>query len=229
MNLAVFGIFALEAFYPNTPYLKLLELSFGLLFAFEYALRLWIAPRRLVFIFNIFSIIDLLVVLSLFAPFLVGNFALLRILRSFKILRTYYLVEIARKESITVARYQATITSVLNFVVFLAIMTAIVYVAEAQYNPQINSYIDALYFTVATLTTTGYGDVTAAGPWGRVLSVVAMLIGITLFFRLTQTIFRGAKIYYTCPDCGLTTHDIDATHCKHCGHPVKHKHFSHAL
>ena len=229
LNIAVFALFALEAFFPNTPLLHVLELVFGTLFALEYIARLWIAPRKLIFIFNIFSIIDLVVIVSLFAPFLVGNLALLRVLRSLKVLRTYYLVEIARKESKTVAQYQATITSALNFFVFLAIMTAIVFVAEAQHNPEINSYIDALYFTVATLTTTGYGDVLAVGPWGRLLSVVAMLIGITLFFRLTQTAFRGAKIHYTCPECGLSAHDIDATHCKHCGTTVKHKHFSHAL
>jgi len=229
LNVAVFGVFLLEALHPNHPSIRLLEIFFGTAFLLEYLVRFWIAPRKLAFAIDVFSIVDLLVLISLFAPLFVGNLALLRVLRSLKILRTYYIANLVKKQSKTVAQYHATVISILNFLVFLAIMTAIVFVAEAQFNPQINNYLDALYFTVATLTTTGYGDVTAAGPWGKILSVVAMLIGITLFLQLTRTIFRGAKVYYTCPECGLSAHDVDAIHCKHCGAAVKHKHFSHSF
>jgi len=225
----VFAIFALEAFIPGHPTIHVLELIFGTIFLLEYAARLWIAPRRLSFVFDVFSIIDVLVIASLFAPLLVGNLALLRVLRSLKVLRTYYLVSLLKKESKAVAQYRATVVSILNFFVFLAIMTAIVFVAESQFNPYINTYLDALYFTVSTLTTTGYGDVTATGPWGKMLSVVAMLIGITLFLQLTRTIFRGAKVHYTCPECGLSAHDVDSTHCKHCGGIINHKHHSYNI
>ena len=86
VNLLVFGLFALEALYPAHPILRILELSFGVIFLGEYLARLWIAKRKVVFVFNGFSIIDLLVIVSLFAPLLVGNLALLRILRSLKII-----------------------------------------------------------------------------------------------------------------------------------------------
>ena len=227
INIGVFGIFIIEAVSPDHSAIHFFELGFGILFVAEYCARLWIAPRRLAFVFNLFSIMDVLVIFSLFSPFLIGNLALLRVLRSLKVLRTYYLVQLAKKESKTIYYYSATIESILNFFVFLAIMTAVVFVAEAQFNPYINTYLDALYFTVSTLTTTGYGDVTATGPWGKMLSVIAMLIGITLFLQLTRTIFHGAKVSYTCRECGLTAHDLDAIHCKHCGAPVKHKHSSH--
>ncbi|PCI29228.1 ion transporter [Candidatus Kaiserbacteria bacterium] len=229
LNISVFAVFALEAFFPGHTLIRILEVSFGSIFLIEYLARLWIAPRRLSFAADIFSIIDILVVFSLFAPLLIGNLALLRILRSLKILRTYYLVDLAGKESKAVAQYRATILSILNFFVFLGIMTVIVFVAESQFNPYINSYLDALYFTVSTLTTTGYGDVTAIGPWGKALSIMAMLIGITLFLHLTRTIFRGAKIHYTCSECGLSAHDVDSTYCKHCGSVIKHKHYSHTI
>lgn len=229
LNIAVFAIFALEALLPGHAIIRILELSFGVLFLLEYAARVWIAPRRGVFVFDVFSIIDALVIVSLFAPLLIGNLALLRIMRSLKVLRTYYIINLLKKENKAVAQYRATIVSILNFLVFLAIMTVIVYVAESQFNPYINTYLDALYFTVSTLTTTGYGDVIATGPWGKMLSVVAMLIGITLFLQLTRTIFRGAKIHYTCRECGLSAHDVDSIHCKHCGASIKYKHYSHAI
>ncbi len=229
LNIAVFCIFILEYYYPGQEIVRMFELFFGVLFTIEYALRFWIAPKKTVFVFDIFSIVDFVVIVSLFAPLLVGNLALLRVLRSLKILRTYYIVDLMKNESNTVARYKATILSLLNFFVFLAIMTAIVFVAESQFNPHINSYIDALYFTVSTLTTTGYGDVTAVGPWGKLLSVTTMLVGITLFLQLTRTIFYGSKKHYICSHCGLSSHDVDATHCKHCGKIIKHKHSSYIV
>jgi voltage-gated potassium channel len=84
-------------------------------------------------------------------------------------------------------------------------------------NPSIENYVDALYFTVATLTTTGFGDITLEGDSGRLLAIVIMVFGVALFLRLVQTIFRPQKVRYECPDCGLNRHEPDAVHCKHCG------------
>src|SRR3546814_20425493 len=89
------------------------------------------------------------------------------------------------------------------------------------YTTLFRSYLDALYFTVTTLTTTGFGDITMTGPLGRLLAVGIMLVGVALFFRLAQAIFRPAKVRFNCPDCGLQRHDIAAVHCKHCGLTIK--------
>ena len=75
-----------------------------------------------------------------------------------------------------------------------------------------------LYFTVATVTTTGFGDITLPGTLGKLTSIVTMIIGISLFVRLAQTIVRPYKVTYPCPQCGLQRHDADAVHCKACGH-----------
>ena len=100
-------------------------------------------------------------------------------------------------------------------------MTALVFVLQAGSNAGITDYVDALYFTVATLTTTGFGDIVLSGPMGKLLSVFIMLIGVALFLRLAGAIFRPTKVKYTCPECGLNRHDIDAVHCKHCGEGLK--------
>ena len=52
---------------------------------------------------------------------------------------------------------------------------------------------------------------------GRLLAVVIMFVGVGLFLRLLQAIFRPSKVRFECPDCGLLIHDVDAVHCKHCG------------
>jgi voltage-gated potassium channel len=33
-------------------------------------------------------------------------------------------------------------------------------------------------------------------------------------------LFRPTKVRYECPKCGLSLHDADAVHCKHCGEVV---------
>lgn len=51
-------------------------------------------------------------------------------------------------------------------------------------------FIDALYFTVAVLSITGFGDVTLIGSTsGELLSIVMTLVGITLFLRLRRRCF----------------------------------------
>jgi voltage-gated potassium channel len=60
-----------------------------------------------------------------------------------------------------------------------------------------------------------------ASPAGKMFSVFVMVVGVALFVRLAQAIFQPQKVRYTCPTCGLTRHDIDAVHCKHCGEQLK--------
>ena len=52
------------------------------------------------------------------------------------------------------------------------------------------------------------------------ISVAIMIFGVALFLRLIQTIFRPQKVHHRCPDCGLSRHDPDAVHCKHCGRTI---------
>jgi voltage-gated potassium channel len=104
-----------------------------------------------------------------------------------------------------------------HLLVFIFIMTGVVYESQHAKNPLIANYVDALYFTVTTLTTTGFGDITLTGTWGRLISVVVMIAGVTLFLRLAQVLFRPTKVRFPCPQCGLQRHDLDAVHCKACG------------
>ena len=105
----------------------------------------------------------------------------------------------------------------INLGVFLFIMTGLIYATQYRVNPEIRNYADALYFTVTTLTTTGFGDITLTGESGRMLSVGVMIVGVTLFLRLVQVLLRSSKVRHECPTCGLILHDADAIHCKHCG------------
>ena len=114
-------------------------------------------------------------------------------------------------------RNELVLQSIVNLIVFVFIMTALVYVLQVCTNPKITNYVDALYFTIATLTTTGFGDITLQGTTGRLLAIVIMVVGVGLFLRLVRALFRPPKVNYRCPSCGLSRHDTDAVHCKACG------------
>ena len=104
-----------------------------------------------------------------------------------------------------------------NLGVFIFIVTWVVHVTQHHIDSKISGYVDALYFTITTLTMTGFGDITLEGVGGRLLAVVIMVVGVGLFLRLLQAIFRPNKVRFECPDCALLVHDLDAVHCKHCG------------
>jgi voltage-gated potassium channel len=163
------------------------------------------------------TIVDFIVIASLFVPALIGNFVFLRLVRSLRLLRSYVVARHLRNHSRFFARNEDVIFSVLNLTVFIFVVTAAVFVLQVQVNDSINNYVDALYFTITTLTTTGFGDVILVGSAGRLLAVVIMIVGVALFIRLVQTIFRPRRTHHECPDCGLTRHEPDAVHCKHCG------------
>jgi voltage-gated potassium channel len=171
---------------------------------------------------QIYTLADILVIFTLLlAPLLSTNFSFLRVLRALRLLHSYHVLRDLRRETAIFRRNEEVIVACVNLFVFIFVTTALVFTLQYGRNPGIESYVDALYFTVATLTTTGFGDITMEGDAGRLLAVVIMVVGVALFLRLAQTIFQPRKIRHTCPDCGLTRHEPDAVHCKHCGKTIR--------
>jgi voltage-gated potassium channel len=125
-----------------------------------------------------------------------------------------------REKSEFFRRNEEVIDAIVNLFVFVFAMSAVVHVLQVRTNPGIDNFIDALYFTVTTLTTTGFGDIVMTDAPGRLLAVVIMVFGLGLFLRLIQAVFRPATVRNPCPDCGLVRHDADAVHCKHCGRVI---------
>ncbi len=209
--------FILTSMVEITPLVLALDFILAGLLSAEFAARLWIEKDRSAYMKQLLTWVDLIVIATLLAPVLTGNFAFLRVMRALRLLRSYHVLKDLRREFKFFARNEDIINSIISLFVFIFFITALVYVLEVRVNPEISSYMDALYFTVATLTTTGFGDITLQDPMGRMLSVVIMVFGVALFLRLVQTIFRPAKVLYKCPKCGLRRHEPDAIHCKHCG------------
>lgn len=217
MDVLTVFYFIIASFFHHVDDLHAIEELIGVIFLIEYLARLYISKHRWRDIFHPVGLADLIVIASLLAPSLAENYSFLRVVRSLRLLRSYHILRNLRATSRFVRVNEDVIFSVVNLLVFIFIITAVVYVTQVGTNPSISDYFDALYFTVATLTTTGFGDITLVGTSGHILAVLIMIFGISLFLRLVQTIFRPGKVRYECPSCGLNRHDSDAVHCKHCG------------
>lgn len=160
--------------------------------------------------------VDVLILLTLVLPMWLANLGFLRILKLWTLSKSAAVWRPLRK--LGLAPYRDTVEAVINLLTFLFLVTGFVYTFFARPGSGIEGYVDALYFTVTTVTTTGFGDITLPGAGGKLTSIVVMIIGISLFVRLAQAIFRPRKVTFPCPQCGLKRHEPDAVHCKACGH-----------
>ena len=205
------------SFLPRTDLVEALDVVFGLVILTDFLARFAMCSHRLREFLRPSTYADIAAIISFIAPLVGEGAGFLRILRTLRLLHTYQILSRLRQDSPFFRRNEDVIIAATNLGVFIFIMTAIVYETQQATNPQIKNYADALYFTVTALTTTGFGDITLPGTLGRMISVVIMIAGVTLFLNLARTLFRPPKVRFPCPSCGLQRHDLDAVHCKACG------------
>lgn len=217
MDTLIITYFVVTTFLPPARWMSFVDVGIGIVLLLELAGRIIADRDRVGLLSRPLAVIDIAIIVSLFLPATVGNLTFLRVVRAMRLFRSYRVSDELRKHIRFFAKHGDVIVSAINLAVFIFIVTALVFVLQQASNPAINNYIDALYFTITTLTTTGFGDITLVGSTGRLLAVVIMVIGVALFLRLVQTIFRPNKVHYECPQCGLARHELDAVHCKHCG------------
>lgn len=214
--------FLVSPFVPSEGYHHWLDYVIGSIIALDLAARFYIAPTKKRFFTRFMNIADAVVVVSMLAPFFSQNYAFLRIIRALRIARAFSFLRDESPLSSYLQLHRVVIERAINVVVFLFIMSAMVYADQVgRPGSDVKNYLDAFYFTVTSLTTTGYGDVTLAGWTGRVLPIIIMLLGVTLFLRLLRALVTpNERVEVECTHCGLMRHDRDAVHCKHCGEVV---------
>ncbi|GHG86954.1 potassium channel family protein [Pseudodonghicola xiamenensis] len=210
--------FIVTAPFSETLAVHLVNSVFGAVILLDFAARFWLARDRWHLLRQLYTLADIVVIAVLILdPFLSHSLAFLRILRGLRLIHSYHLLGDLRRDSEFFRRREDAVIAAINLVVFLFTTASAAYVMFFDHRPGFSAYIDALYFTVATLTTTGFGDITLVTPAGKLFSIFVMVFGVALFVNLARALFQPQKVRFTCPDCGLLRHDPDAVHCKHCG------------
>ncbi|XP_073250734.1 potassium voltage-gated channel subfamily KQT member 1-like isoform X4 [Porites lutea] len=174
------------------------EITLIILFVIEYIIRLWAAgcrsayvgiKGRLRFAVQIYSIIDMIVIISSIVAISVASYAssssvrLLRFLPLLRVLRfdrqagTWKLLG----SVIYVHRQELLTTFYLGFLT-LIFASFVLYMAEKDANDtDFESWPSSFWWGVVTLTTIGYGDATPKTWHGKLCAALFFLCGISFF------------------------------------------------
>ncbi len=224
LNIITVIVFIIESYYYNVnPSLFWkIEIVTVSIFIIEYILRLWTAENKFKHMLHIYSLIDLIAILPTLVTFIDMRFV--RILRVFRIFRFMRYIKSNSFLSKDVRLHQVRIVRIIFIITtIIFVFSSFIYEVEKNTNPLINNLGDAVYFSIVTLTTVGYGDITPITNIGKEVTVLMILISIALIpwqlaLLVREIIFSiSRKRFIICDKCGLRQHDVDATHCKHCG------------
>ncbi len=141
--------------------------------------------KKFQFIITPMSIIDLLAILPSYRPLRVFRFFLL--FRLFKVFRytqnANFFLRVFREK-----RFEfLTLIVIFSFMAFFA--ATVIYIFEGGgENPNIDTFLDAIYWAVVTITTVGYGDVTPHTHEGRVVTLFLIIGGVAIISFMTSII-----------------------------------------
>jgi voltage-gated potassium channel len=166
------------------------------IFSTEYLMRIYSSPEdpkykgwllgRLRSAARPTSIIDLLAILPFYLEAVLHHLFDLRFLRVFRLMR---LLKLARYSGATqslfiVIKREWPVMKAAVFIMLLLVMLAacLGYLFEHEAQPdKFENIPQAIYWSVVTLASVGYGDISPITPAGRAITIVLALLGIGIF------------------------------------------------
>jgi voltage-gated potassium channel len=215
--------------------LIILEWIITIFFTLEYILRIATTNRPRNYIFSFFGIIDLLAILPMYLSFFLVGSKVFSIIRALRLLRLFKILNHPKFTGQSVHLLKALnasrgkITVFLYFVLISTIIIgSIMYVVEGEENG-FTSIPMSIYWTIVTLTTVGYGDISPGTPLGQFIASLVMILGYGIIAvptgivtaEITRTNANKAEPEKnSCENCGVTNHNPNAKFCYHCGNPL---------
>lgn len=208
-----------------------------LLFTAEYILRIICIKRPSKYIFSFFGIIDFLSTIPKYLSyFVVGSqymaaFRALRLLRVFRILKLVRFVGESNNLLRALSASRAKISIFVFFVLIVSVLLGtIMYLIEGPEHG-FNSIPHSVYWTIVTLTTVGYGDISPETGMGQFIATLIMIIGygiiavptgiVTVEYAKQNGQNEGPRAPLECDDCQAQGHEPYAKHCYNCGSKLK--------
>ncbi|RLN25929.1 hypothetical protein BBJ28_00013877 [Nothophytophthora sp. Chile5] len=211
-------------------YLLALEAFFTVVFSVEYGLRLACLRKPRKFALSLLGFVDMCALVPSYLGFILPNarpLLHLAVLRIFRVMRVFRLLRLARFVDAGAALTDNIQSNKRRIAVFLvALFTLILVIGCAMYliegdRHDFSNIPISLYWTVVTITTVGYGDISPQTIVGRILATVVMFVGYGIIacpLILSQT---GSQDILTevieCPRCFRRLHQEDANFCRVCG------------
>jgi voltage-gated potassium channel len=70
----------------------------------------------------------------------------------------------------------------------MGFFSVLIYLIESPTNPKMATLFESVYFTVCTMTSVGYGDITPGTAIGKLITIAMMLLGTFIFVSFTGVI-----------------------------------------
>ena len=230
VNTAAQILETVDTVYNAAPwFFPVLEIASMVIFTVEYVLRIWSCTSephyahpffgRLRFAVTPLLIIDLLALLPFFLPFL--GLEDLRSLRALRLLAWAarlgrYFEGIRTLGKVLQSKAMELATVVIVLAVMLVLASSMMFYAEHRAQPDdFASIPEAMWWSIITLTTVGYGDVSPVTPLGKVMAGIIAVMGIGMFALpagilgsgfLDEIQKRNQEPRF-CPHCGLLIED----------------------
>ena len=215
--------------------LRIAEWIFTVLFTIEYGARLWCVASKKKYALSFFGLIDLFSVIPTYLSVLLPGgevLAVVRILRVLRVFRILKLVQYMGEADVLVATLKASRFKIAVFLItvmsIVVVIGSIIYLIEGPENG-FTSIPRGLYWSIVTLTTVGYGDVTPQTGLGQALAAMLMIMGYALIAvptglfsaEFVQQNESHRKMLNTpvqsCAGCGSLEKDPKAGYCRYCG------------
>lgn len=219
-DLAVFLFIVVSSFLPRSPELRAVSVVVGVVILADLLARVLISSERWRGFRQISTWADLAAMIAFLGVVAGRGIGSLRIVRTLRFVRAEPMSGQLRRDFPILRRNEGVAFAALDLVAFVFVMTGVIFANQRFENPDIGTYLDALYFTVGSLTTSGFNDVNLIGTSGRLVSIVITIVGLALLLRLVRAYLRQDKLLVVCPVCSLRGHERDAAYCRECGSPL---------
>jgi len=212
-DLSLFGLVVLNLIAVALESVPTLQNNYGswfynfeifsvIIFTVEYVSRVWSAPAkrdhengetglkaRMRYIFSFYGVIDLVAIL----PFYIQAFFPgldLRVLRALRLLRilklNHYNSALDDLFGAILEEKKSFLTTLYIFSVAFVLSSSLIYYAEHKVQPEaFRSIPDAMYWSIITLTTVGYGDVSPITVFGKSIAAITAIFGVVVVALLT--------------------------------------------
>lgn len=210
--------------------LYIIEWVITIFFTLEYIGRLIALRQPLKYVFSFYGVVDFLATIPMYVGLIFPgsrvflSIRAIRLLRIFRILKLVHFVGAANQlvEALKKSRVKIAVF-LFSVLVSCIILGTLMYMIEGPENG-FTSIPVSVYWTIVTLTTVGFGDITPATPFGQFVSVIIMILGYGIIAvptgLVTAQFMKEGKVdtnTQACPNCGAYNHRDDANYCYNCG------------
>lgn len=207
-----------------------LEWLFTIFFTIEYVVRVYVSPNRWRYIFSFYGMVDLLSIVPSYLGLFFNDISYLLIIRSLRVLRIFRVLKLVRylSEANLLARSLFLSRRKISVFFTVVLITAtifgcLMFIVEGPDNG-FTSIPRSIYWTIVTITTVGYGDITPHTILGQIISTLVMLTGYSIIAvptgiftaEIAQEMQRQ-RDSRSCRNCERGSHEQGSDYCRHCG------------